>query len=276
MPRALTARDSRLHRQLIPRIIWQTWKSYSVGPKQFQAMASFININPDYEYVLLDDDAASKFMCKHMNAATNLAYESLVPGAAKADILRVALLLKFGGVYFDSDCEAVVPLRSFVWPNASVVSGLGTSGDFHQWALLYQPEHPFLQRALQTIVHNVLSASTANIAQDTISMTGPHAFHYQGVALVLADYNCTVSGDAAKEHNMNLLTSTCPCPMLPKAIGIVQVFDTDMLGGRVKFKASGVDHERQAAGHKYYMDLDKQSETLFVVVNQTCKHMKPD
>ena len=274
-PHSLNSQELRSHEQLIPRIIWQTWKSYAVGPKQCQAMVSIINSNPEYEYVLLDDAAAAQFMCEHMDAATNLAYESLVPGAAKADILRVAVLLKYGGIYFDSDCEAVAPLSSFIWPNASVVSGIGEEGDFHQWALLYQAGHMFLQRALQSIVHNVLCASTAKLAQSVVSMTGPHAFHYQGVALVLADYNCTVSARVAQEHNMHLLTSQSPCPGLPEALGNVQLFDTDFLGGNVKFKADGVDHERQAAGQKYYTILEQRPETLFAVVDQTCKLLKP-
>lgn len=235
-------------------------------------MASFMNSNPEYEYVLLDDDAAEQFLCQHVDAATILAYETLVPGAAKADILRIALLLQYGGVYFDTDCESLMPLHEFVWSNASVVTGLGAEGDFHQWALFYTPGHPFLQRALEAIVRSVRSASMQGIAQNVVQMTGPHAYHFEGVAVVLAEYNCSVTEQASKQ----LMTVQAPCPMLPDAVGTIEFFDSDYRGGRIKFKAHGVDQERQGAGHTSYQDIEKHSSILFHHVNKTCLHRPTD
>ena len=59
----------------------------------------------------------------------------VVPKAAKADIWRLAITLRYGGIYADSDVKPVHPFRETVWPNASAVSGLGGGRDLHQWCV---------------------------------------------------------------------------------------------------------------------------------------------
>ena len=55
------------------------------------------------------------------------------PKAAKADIWRLAIVLRYGGIYVDSDVNPVHPFREMVWPNASAASGIGGGRDLHQW-----------------------------------------------------------------------------------------------------------------------------------------------
>ena len=59
----------------------------------------------------------------------------LVPKAGKADIWRLAIIYRYGGIYADSDVKALYAFRSYIWPNASVVTGLGSKKDFHQWCV---------------------------------------------------------------------------------------------------------------------------------------------
>ena len=68
----------------------------------------------------------------------------LQPAAAKADIWRLAVILRYGGIYVDSDVKALRPFRERVWANASVVSGIGGQRDLHQWCVL--PAVPSVQR----------------------------------------------------------------------------------------------------------------------------------
>ena len=56
-----------------------------------------------------------------------------MPKAAKADIWRLAVILRYGGIYVDSDVKALHPFREYLWPNASAASGMGRNKDFHQW-----------------------------------------------------------------------------------------------------------------------------------------------
>ena len=168
-----------------------------------------------------------------------------------------------------------MPLSDFVDADAAVVSGLGTAGDFHQWALLYEAHHPFLQQALRSVVHNVLSASTATSGPESaagvIALTGPEAYHTQGVAQVLKMYNCTVSEIEAQQNSIHLLRSDSPCPSLPDSVGRIQFFDTDLLGGRVIFKAEGIEHERHSHGYVHYSVLEEHHSSLFKPVQHVCQ-----
>ena len=68
-----------------------------------------------------------RFMCEAVDDAyVRMAYFSLVPGAAKADVFRLAIIERYGGCYFDSDCKSLRPLKEFVPANASLVTGMGT------------------------------------------------------------------------------------------------------------------------------------------------------
>ena len=53
------------------------------------------------------------------------ALQLMVPKAGKADIWRLAITLRYGGIYADSDVKALHPFRDYVLPNASVASGMG-------------------------------------------------------------------------------------------------------------------------------------------------------
>ena len=57
----------------------------------------------------------------------------VVPKAAKADIWRLAIVARYGGIYADSDASPEHPFRETVWANASVASGIGGWNTLHQW-----------------------------------------------------------------------------------------------------------------------------------------------
>ena len=270
MPRYVAPRSSLRRQQKIPKIIWQTWKSYSVGRFQSVAMMSFIRDNLEYEYILLDDAAALDFICQHTDAKTALAYETLAVGAAKADVLRVAILLEYGGVYVDTDCASLVPFNSFVWPNASMVSGIGAQGDFHQWVLLYVPGHPFLQRALHTITRNIFDARIQIKAVPVVEMTGPIAYHRGGVSHVLESYNCTLSPAKAVSEGMELLSPTTSCANLSRVAGVVQLMSADFLGHNIVFKDTKVVKERTEQGYVDYTAQERHVTTLFQDVQFLC------
>ena len=77
----------------IPKVIYRTAKTKSLSPAHQQAWDFTAKHNPDFEQVLLDDNDADAFMRTAMDGEAYAAYSSLVPGAAKADLLRYVLLL---------------------------------------------------------------------------------------------------------------------------------------------------------------------------------------
>ena len=61
--------------QVVPRVIWQTWKDTSPGPRRFEGMSSMALVNPEYDYVLFTDEDCRRFMCELADPDTRLAYE---------------------------------------------------------------------------------------------------------------------------------------------------------------------------------------------------------
>ena len=88
--------------QKIPKIIHQIW----IGPKKVpwkwinSFKISFRNKYPGWKYYLWTDEEVSKF-----NLINKKEYNSEKSYYGKADILRLEILYRFGGIYIDADSE---------------------------------------------------------------------------------------------------------------------------------------------------------------------------
>jgi inositol phosphorylceramide mannosyltransferase catalytic subunit len=250
LPRYLPARKKIKSSQVIPRVIWQTWKSYTAsGPILYNSIMSFIRDNPDYDYYLFDDEAALEFMCKFFPQDAQF-YQKIVPGAVRADIWRAAVVYKYGGVYFDVDSVSTTPLSHFIWPNSSLVTGLGSLLDFHQWALLYRPRHIIMKRALKVAVTRLKHLYQNKRGGDIVSTTGPGALA-AAVHETLGAKSCQVPDDfrsiyAAGAPMIFLKDSFCD-----EEVGVLQIYPDDFLGGNVIFKADDVDNEKDSVSLYY-------------------------
>jgi mannosyltransferase OCH1-like enzyme len=57
--------------------------------------------NPTFSYRLFDDNECRAFIEKHFPADIVKAYDTLIPGAYKADLWRLCMLYMEGGIYLD-------------------------------------------------------------------------------------------------------------------------------------------------------------------------------
>ena len=164
----------------IPKVIYRTAKTKALSPTHQQAWDFTAKHNPDFEQVLLDDDDAEAFMRTAMDGYAHAAYSALVPGAAKADLLRYVLMYEKGGVYLDIksgarelcrlirpgdqmlvstwDTRALqvlgfatflvsTPLGKRIWPESFL--------ELQQWWLVCRPGHPVMRRVVRAVVEEV-------------------------------------------------------------------------------------------------------------------------
>jgi mannosyltransferase OCH1-like enzyme len=88
----------------IPKIIHQIWLGSPV-PKKFQdLMQTWKKLHPDWEYKLWTDKDIGEF-----KLVNEVAYNLAPNYGMKSDILRYEILLRYGGLYIDTDQEAVMP-----------------------------------------------------------------------------------------------------------------------------------------------------------------------
>lgn len=172
--------------QKIPKVIIQTntdnlvWESLYLSAKNLQWY------NPEYQYIYFDDERMLNFLTEHYSARFVSAYQTLVPGAYRSDVFRIAYLYKMGGVYFDTGFTCLKPLRNIIEANDVFIC----SEDNHQTDLNQNlcylhnafiasvPGHCILEKYLDLVLSHI---EHKNYTRDVLSITGPgalgQAFH---------------------------------------------------------------------------------------------------
>ena len=164
---------------LIPRVIVQTYRTSEVGRPIFSAVTQWQEMNPEFDYLFFDDVAARGFIEKHFPAEVLRAFDSLVPGAYRADLWRYCYLVKNGGVYIDVRMEPLLALRTILelaqnHPPSFVATRdkpKSTKGCYMLNSFIAaKPQHPFLVAALERAL---VSISNEDYCRDDLDITGP-------------------------------------------------------------------------------------------------------
>ena len=95
---------------VIPLNIYQTWHTKNLPPKMFETINLIKNLNPRFNYQLFDDNDCREFIKNNFEPSVLHAFNSLIPGAYKADLWRYCILYKNGGIYLDIKYR---PLNNF-------------------------------------------------------------------------------------------------------------------------------------------------------------------
>ena len=158
----------------IPKIIHQTFKTDKLPFITRWHIAGFRRRNPEYTYEFYDDDRIVSFLQDNFDEDVLKQYLRLNIGAAKADFFRYAVLLKKGGVYIDLDSSINGRLSKFIKPNdVAVISKERNPGLYVQWALVFEANHPFMQRTMDMMLDNIRHN---RYPHDVHQMTGPQVY----------------------------------------------------------------------------------------------------
>jgi len=85
----------------IPLHIYQTWHNKELDTKMQECVDTLILLNSEFEHHLYDDSDCADFIKHNFDVDVYLSYNSLLPGAYKADLWRYCVLYKNGGIYID-------------------------------------------------------------------------------------------------------------------------------------------------------------------------------
>lgn len=158
----------------IPKIIHQTFKSSNLPFLTRWHISRLRKKNPEYTYEFYDDLRIEQFISEEFDQNTLNLYQKLNIGAAKADFFRYAVLLKKGGIYLDIDCYVRRPFREFLEErDTAVLSPEKNPIFFVQWAMIYEAGHPFLERTMTMMLHNIRHNKYPH---DVHKMTGPTVY----------------------------------------------------------------------------------------------------
>jgi mannosyltransferase OCH1-like enzyme len=127
--------------------------------------------NPRFNYYLFDDNDCREFIKNNFPEDVLYAYDSLVPGAYKADLWRYCILYKEGGIYIDIKYK---PLNQFKFINLTESEHWVLDADGHgiyNALIVSKPNNHILLQAINQIVENV---KNRYYGSNCLEPTGPH------------------------------------------------------------------------------------------------------
>ena len=162
--------NKTVYNTIIPQNIYQTWHSKQIPPLMFNAISKIKKYNPRFKYFLFDDNDCREFIKTHFQPDVLHAYDSLIPGAYKADLWRYCILFINGGIYLDIK---YAPLNGFRFINLCESEHLVLDADgkgIYNALMVSLPKNQILFKAIRQIVENVKNRYYGNCM---LSPTGP-------------------------------------------------------------------------------------------------------
>ena len=155
---------------VIPTNIFQTWHTKFLPPLMANSVAIIKQLNPRFNYFLYDDNDCREFIRNHFKPDVLWAYDSLIPGAYKADLWRYCILFIHGGIYLDIK---YTPLNGFKFINLTekehLVADIGNVNIYNA-LMVCLPKNEILFKAIRQIVENVKNKYYGN---GWLDPTGP-------------------------------------------------------------------------------------------------------
>ena len=158
------------YNSIIPLNIYQTWHTKKLPPMMKQSTEYIKRLNPKFNYHLYDDDDCHNFIKNNFDQNVLDAYNSLIPGAYKADLWRYCVLYINGGIYLDIKYK---PLNNFKFINLTESEHFVLDQDdegIYNALLVCLPRNNLLLRAINQIVINVKNKYYGNTP---LNPTGP-------------------------------------------------------------------------------------------------------
>ena len=159
---------ARPQKHKIPKIIWQTNYTDRV------TIAVYFNylcnrwLSPTYSYRFMRE-----FINEQFPGRIAEAYAKLQIGAAQADLWRLLVLYRFGGVYLDIDAHVAWPLGLAIDPDLDELYVLHRGGKLSNYFIASVQENPNLALVIDAVLKNIDRPTTTNIFE----LTGPAVLH---------------------------------------------------------------------------------------------------
>mmetsp|Transcript_7419 Transcript_7419/g.6654 ORF Transcript_7419/g.6654 Transcript_7419/m.6654 type:complete len:308 (+) Transcript_7419:3-926(+) len=95
------------YKPIIPLHLHHIWTGSSLMPIMNQTVTQLLKENPEFTYHLYNDNGCYTLIKNHFDDRTLLSYQTIVPGAFKADLCRYCALYHYGGIYIDIKYRSV-------------------------------------------------------------------------------------------------------------------------------------------------------------------------
>jgi len=183
----------------IPRILWQTNYTNRVTlPVYINFLFNrLLSLSYEYHFVITEDRA--NFIKSNYPQEIFESYSKLQIGAAQADLWRVLVLQKYGGVYLDIDAHFVWPLKMIVKKDYDELYIVRKRGGLSNYFIASKKNNANLEKVIGAIIKNIEENKVIGVYR----MTGPGVFNQviaeNEVNAVSYRYTCS-QGDFTNEY----------------------------------------------------------------------------
>jgi mannosyltransferase OCH1-like enzyme len=140
---------------IIPLNIFQTWYTKDLPEKMRERVELLKKQNPEFTHYLFDDNECREFIKKNFDSDILNAYDSLVPGAYKADLWRLCVLYIHGGIYLDIKFACINDFKLIdLTYNNHFVRDIKHNAIYNA-LMVSQTENEFVYKGIRQIVKNV-------------------------------------------------------------------------------------------------------------------------
>ena len=139
----------------IPKIIMQTGKSNIINMANYNAIMTFIELNPEFTYMYYDDNDIIMFLKSKFSKKYVDAYDKLIPGAYKADFFRYCFLYIYGGFYFDNKQINRTSINNFLNDQDLFLCLDIDSKRYYNAIIFSVPNHTIMKKCIEKCTENI-------------------------------------------------------------------------------------------------------------------------
>jgi|LakMenE01Jun11ns_1017448.scaffolds.fasta_scaffold9953699_4 mannosyltransferase OCH1-like enzyme len=159
----------------IPLQVFQTWNTKVLPPKMKETVEYNKKNNPEINFYLYDDKDCREFIKSNFDHTVIDAFDTLKPGAYKADLWRYCILYQYGGAYIDIKfkCYQGFKLKNIMKGNFIVMDRpayFRRNFGIYNAFMIFDKRNPFLLKAIQKTVQNV---QKRKYSYNNLYVTGP-------------------------------------------------------------------------------------------------------
>jgi mannosyltransferase OCH1-like enzyme len=158
-------------KNIIPLKIFQTWYTKDLPIHMKNTVDKLKRENPEFQHYLFDDNDCREFIRTNFDKNVLNAYDTLIPGAFKADLWRLCVLYINGGIYMDIKLSCINGFKLIELTNQEHlvrdrIQPLSILNAF----MISKPRNPYLWKCIYRIVFNTKLRYYGNSA---LEPTGP-------------------------------------------------------------------------------------------------------
>ena len=157
----------------IPRILWQTNYTNRVTLPVYLNYLFNRLLSPTYAYRFMITEERADFIKSNYPPDIFDSYSKLQIGAAQADLWRLLVLQKHGGIYLDIDAHFVWPLHRIVNNHYAELYIVRKRGGLSNYFIASKKDNANLKKVLLAVLKNIEENKLTGVYR----MTGPGVFN---------------------------------------------------------------------------------------------------